>query len=118
MTMRVRLVDGAYRLDGDWDGLDAANEFLTHSAGRGFSAATVRAYAFDVANLVRFLTERGLTLSEVEPALVFDWIDWQGVRRSGRRGGGWVALGCGIDGQPSGGGGARLVRVLGDDRPA
>ena len=73
-----------YRLDGDWDGLDAANEFLTHLAGRGFSAATVRAYAFDVANLARFLTERGLPLSEVEPPLVFDWIDWQGVRRVGR----------------------------------
>jgi len=33
-----------------------------------------------VANLARFLTERDLTLSAVEAPLVFDWIDWQGVR--------------------------------------
>ncbi len=64
--------------------MDSANAFLTHLAGRGFSAATVRAYAFDVANLARFLTERDVTLSEVQAPLVFDWIDWQGVRRTGR----------------------------------
>ena len=49
MTVRVRQVDGGYRIDGDWDGLDAANAFLAHLGGRGFSPATVRAYAFDVA---------------------------------------------------------------------
>ncbi|ARG59886.1 integrase [Mycobacterium kansasii] len=82
--MRVQRVDEGYRLGGDWEGLDSANAFLTHLAGRGFSAATVRAYAFDVANLARFLTERDVTLSEVQAPLVFDWIDWQGVRRTGR----------------------------------
>ncbi|ETZ96805.1 phage integrase, N-terminal SAM-like domain protein [Mycobacterium kansasii 824] len=84
MTVRVQRVDEGYRLGGDWEGLDSANAFLTHLAGRGFSAATVRAYAFDVANLARFLTERDVTLSEVQAPLVFDWIDWQGVRRTGR----------------------------------
>jgi integrase/recombinase XerC len=84
MTVRVQRVDDAYRLGGDWEGLDSANAFLRHLAGRGFSAATVRAYAFDVANLARFLAERDLTLSEVEAPLVFDWIDWQGVRRADR----------------------------------
>ncbi|BCI85404.1 site-specific integrase [Mycobacterium kansasii] len=78
MTVRVQRVDEGYRLGGDWEGLDSANAFLTHLAGRGFSAATVRAYAFDVANLARFLTERDVTLSEVQAPLVFDWIDWQG----------------------------------------
>jgi integrase/recombinase XerC len=84
MTVRVRQADVGYRLDGNWDGRDPANAFLAHLAGRGFSLATVRAYAFDVANLARFLTERDLTLSAVEAPLVFDWIDWQGVRRGGR----------------------------------
>jgi site-specific recombinase XerD len=84
MTVRVQRVDDVYRLGGDWEGLDSANAFLTHLTGRGFSAATVRAYAFDVANLARFLAERDLTLSEVEAPLVFDWIDWQGVRRADR----------------------------------
>ena len=62
-------------------GLDAANAFLAHLSGRGFSPATVRAYAFDVVNLARFLTERNLTLAVVDAPVVFDWIDWQGVRR-------------------------------------
>ena len=63
MAVRVREVDGGYRIDGDWDGLDAANAFLAHLSGRGFSPATVRAYAFDVLNLARFLTERDLALA-------------------------------------------------------
>ncbi|MGH3556631.1 MAG: tyrosine-type recombinase/integrase [Mycobacterium sp.] len=89
MAVQVRQVDdGGYQLHGEWDGLDAANAFLTHLAGRGFSTATVRAYAFDVANLARFLAERDRTLSGVEASLVFDWIDWQRVRRTGRSGGG------------------------------
>ena len=45
---------------------------------------TVRAYAFDVVNLPRFLTERDLMLPVVDASLVFDWIDWQGVRRADR----------------------------------
>jgi integrase/recombinase XerC len=28
MAVRVREIDGGYRIDGDWDGLDAANAFL------------------------------------------------------------------------------------------
>jgi integrase/recombinase XerC len=84
MAVRVCQVDGSYRLDGDWDGLVAANAFLAHLLGRGFSRATVRAYAFDVVNLARFLIERDLTLVVVDAPLVFDWIDWQGLRHSGR----------------------------------
>ncbi len=88
MAACVREVDGRYRLDGDCDGLEAANAFLAYLCGRAFSPATVRAYAFDVADLARFLTERDLTLVVVDTPLVFDWIDWQGVRGSGRRGSG------------------------------
>jgi integrase/recombinase XerC len=89
MTLRVREVDGGYRIIGDWEGLDGANAFLAHLCGRGFSPATVRAYAFDVLNLARFLTERDLALAAVDAPLVFDWIDWidwQGVRRPGGAG--------------------------------
>lgn len=81
MTVRVRVVEGQHRIDGQWDGLDEANAFLTRLAGRGFSPLTVRAYAFDVVNLARFLLERGIILAAVVPATVFEWIDWQGVRR-------------------------------------
>ena len=83
MTVRVHEVEDGYRIGGDWEGLDAANAFLRHLSGRGFSAATVRGYAFDVVNLARFLGERDLRLAEVKAPLVFEWIDWQGVRRSG-----------------------------------
>jgi integrase/recombinase XerC len=83
MTVRVHQVEDGYRIGGDWEGLDAANAFLTHLSGRGFSPATVRGYAFDVVNLARFLGERNLTLAVVNAPLVFEWIDWQGVRRSG-----------------------------------
>lgn len=80
--MRVLKSDSGYVVEGDWDGQDAANAFLNHLAGRGFSSATVRAYAFDVANLGRFLVERAVGLAAVDAPLVFDWIDWQGVRRA------------------------------------
>ncbi len=59
-AMRVLKSDSGYVLEGDWDGQDAVNAFLNHLAGRGFSAATVRAYAFDVANLSRFLVQQAV----------------------------------------------------------
>lgn len=84
MVVKVQAVEGGYQLDGDWEGRDPANAFLRHLAGRGFSPATVRAYGFDVANLARFLAERDVRLPAVDAALVFDWIDWQGVRGADR----------------------------------
>ncbi len=83
-VMRLHAVEGGYELDGDWEGREGANAFLKHLAGRGFSPATVRAYGFDVTNLARFLAERDVRLSAVDAALVFDWIDWQGVRGADR----------------------------------
>ena len=50
---------GQCRLIG-WVDADAANRFLDHLVGRAFSAATVRAYAYDVLNFARFCQERGL----------------------------------------------------------
>lgn len=77
------VVDGAYRLAGAWVGVDAANAFLAHLECRAFSPATVRAYAFDLVNFARFLDERGIDVADVAPTDVFDWIDWQAVRRPG-----------------------------------
>ena len=53
MVVSVRLVGGEHRLVGDWAALDVANGFLDHLRARAFSPATVRAYAFDVANFAR-----------------------------------------------------------------
>ncbi|MGQ9411327.1 tyrosine-type recombinase/integrase [Mycolicibacterium gilvum] len=84
MTVRVRTSSEGYAIDGPWEGCAAANSFLVHLVGRGFSAATVRAYAFDVLNLARFLLDRDLAVAAVTPVEVFEWIDWQDVRRDPR----------------------------------
>ncbi|MGH9262968.1 MAG: tyrosine-type recombinase/integrase, partial [Acidimicrobiales bacterium] len=42
-----------------------------------FSAATVRAYAFDLANFAGFLADRSLELGEIAPTDLFDYLDWQ-----------------------------------------
>ena len=56
MTVQVRLAEGGYRIGGDWDGVQRrrTRSWLIWPA-RAFSPATVRAYAFDVVNLARFL---------------------------------------------------------------
>ncbi len=83
-SVTVERRDGGHRLAGSWAGVGAANAFLTHLESRAFSPATVRAYAFDVVNFARFLDERGVDLAQVVPTDIFDWIDWQSVRRPGR----------------------------------
>lgn len=75
---------GGHRLWGSWSGVEAANAFLAHLEARAFSPATVRAYAFDLVNFARFLDDRGIDVARVVPTDVFDWIDWQSVRRPGR----------------------------------
>lgn len=80
----VKRCDGGHRLAGSWTGTEAANAFLTHLEARAFSPATVRAYAFDLVNFARFLEDRGIELAAVVPTDIFDWIDWQSVRRPGR----------------------------------
>ena len=81
MTVTVVQVDGGHQLGGDWPGVTAANAFLSHLQARAFAAATVRAYAFDLVNLGRFLQQQDLSLELVEPVDVFAWVAWQGVRR-------------------------------------
>jgi integrase/recombinase XerC len=76
--------DGGHRLGGSWAGVDAANAFLAHLEARAFAPATVRAYAYDLVNFARFLEDRGIEVGAVVPTDIFDWIDWQAVRRPGR----------------------------------
>ncbi len=53
------------------------NAFLVHLGVRCFSPATVRAYAFDLVNFLRFLLARRDTLADVVPTDLFDYLDWQ-----------------------------------------
>jgi integrase/recombinase XerC len=96
VDVRVARTDDGYRLIGDGEGVDAANGFLAHLTARQFSSATVRAYAYDVLNFFRFLSERDVALAGVVPTDLFDYLDWQSrpggstsgrvVRLDGRRG--------------------------------
>jgi integrase/recombinase XerC len=83
IPVAVERRDDGHRLTGSWAGVDAANAFLAHLESRAFSPATVRAYAFDLVNLARFLEERDIGVIGVVPTDVFDWIDWQSARRPG-----------------------------------
>lgn len=76
----VRTKEG-HRLRGPGTDVSLANRFLGHLDARGFSPATVRAYAFDLLNFVRFLADRGLGLAEVVPTDLFEYLDWQATRR-------------------------------------
>ena len=83
MTVSAKKLEGAFRIVGDWGDTASANAFLGHLNTRAFSPSTVRSYAFDIVNFARFLLINGSTLAEVTPMMVFDWIDWQGVRSHG-----------------------------------
>lgn len=83
MALAVERVGGSYRLSGMWPGTASANKFLAHLESRAFSVATIRAYAYDLLNFARFLTERHIALGDVCPSDIFDWVDWQSVRRPG-----------------------------------
>ena len=89
---RLRRVDLA---GADLD-VGLVNAFLAHLGVRCFSPATVRAYAYDLLNFLRFLLTRHATLADVVPTDLFDYLDWQQrpiatagakvVRLTGRRG--------------------------------
>lgn len=78
----VRVVSSpqGHRLDGEGTVVPVGNRFLEHLVVRGFSLATVRAYAFDLANFTGFLADRSLDLGEVAPTDLFDYLDWQSRR--------------------------------------
>ena len=66
-----------HRLGGSGPDVALANRFLAHLGTRGFSPATVRAYAYDLLNFVRFLDERRLGLTDLVPTDLFDYLQWQ-----------------------------------------
>lgn len=68
--------------------LGLVNAFLAHLGVRCFSPATVRAYAFDLLNFLRFLSARRASLADVVPTDLFDYLDWQ-QRPSRPRGRRW-----------------------------
>ena len=78
--VRVVKFGPGHRLVGAGPAVEAGNRFLEHLTIRRFSPATVRAYAFDIANFAEFLTDRGLVLNDVEPTDLFDYLDWQSAR--------------------------------------
>lgn len=78
MNLQVTRTTDGPRLEGDTSGdVDVANRFLAHLDARAFSPATVRAYAFDVLNFLRFCATHELTLASVTPADLLDYLDWQ-----------------------------------------
>jgi len=72
--------------------VELGNRFLAHLTTRNFSAATRRAYAYDVLNLLRFCGERDLRLTDVRPTDVFDYLEWQAAAGRGETGGVVVRL--------------------------
>ena len=84
----IGVIDGGegHRLIGAASVVGLANRFLAHLTVRGFSAATVRGYAYDLANFGNFLVERRLSLVEVVPTDLFDYLDWQQSARAAAAG--------------------------------
>jgi len=102
MRGRVVLASDGHRVVGC--GADGAlvNQFLAHLGSRAFSPATVRAYAYDLLNFLRFLASRNARLTDVVAMDLFDYLAWQQrpVSTAGRPGGrsrrwAWGAAGHG-----------------------
>lgn len=72
MELRVRRTDGGHELTGGWAGVGEVNAFLRHLAARGFSPATVRAYAYDLLNFAGIIGGRDLVVADVGPTDIFD----------------------------------------------
>ncbi|MBT8227053.1 MAG: tyrosine-type recombinase/integrase [Dactylosporangium sp.] len=69
--------DGHRLVGGVGDDVAFANRFLQHLSVRQFAAATVRAYAYDLLNFLRFLSGRHATLADVVATDLFDYLEWQ-----------------------------------------
>jgi integrase/recombinase XerC len=82
MVARVVGSGGGHRLAGDVGDAVLVNRFLDHLSTRSFSPATVRAYAFDLANFLGFLADVGLVANAVRPVDLFSYLDWQRSQRA------------------------------------
>src|SRR2546429_64336 len=77
MGQRVVLVSDGHRVEGCGADGELVNRFLAHLGSRAFSPATVRAYAYDLLNFLRFLGGRDARLADVVAMDLFDYLDWQ-----------------------------------------
>ena len=73
--LRAELRDGRWRLSGAADG-ELINGYLGYLADRGFSAHTVRAYAFDLLAFDRWLDGEGITLAGVSTDVMLRFLAW------------------------------------------
>ena len=73
--LRAELRDGRWRLAGAADG-ELINGYLGYLADRGFSAHTVRAYAFDLLAFARWLAVEGITLAGVTTDVMLRFLAW------------------------------------------
>ena len=122
MGQRVVLVSDGHRVEGCGADGELVNGFLAHLGSRAFSPATVRAYAYDLLNFLRFLAGRDARLADVVATDLFDYLDWQ-QRPASTAGQAVVRLGADAwgnarDDEQADRRGARAVRVRGDDRGA
>jgi integrase/recombinase XerC len=84
MRFRVEAAADGHLLVGPGGDVELANRFLAHLTGRNFAAATRRAYAYDLLSFLRFCDEGRLTLAEVCPTDVFDYLGWRPVATAGQ----------------------------------
>lgn len=73
----VRRARTGYRLEAASDSIAVANEFLETVSIRGLSPATVRAYAFDLVVLYRWLDHTDLALDQLTPDDLLRFIEHQ-----------------------------------------
>jgi integrase/recombinase XerC len=82
--VRAKACPEGYRLErtgGETPSVSAANSFLETLSVRGLSPATVRAYAFDLVLLYRWLEESQIELEELTPMALLGFVEYQ-QRRS------------------------------------
>jgi site-specific recombinase XerD len=100
MGQHVVLQSDGHRVEGCGADGELVNRFLAHLGSRAFSPATVRAYAYDLLNFLRFLSGRDARLGEVTATDLFDYLDWQ-QRPAGTAGQAVVRLGAGRGAAPA-----------------
>jgi len=84
--LRAELRDGRWCLAGAADG-ELINGYLGYLADRGFSAQTVRAYAFDLLAFARWLDAEGIMLAGVSTDVMLRFLAWcRTARLPGRPG--------------------------------
>jgi site-specific recombinase XerD len=76
-VQRVVVASDGHRVEGCGADGELANRFLAHLGSRAFSPATVRAYAYDLLNFLRFLAGRNARLADVVAMDLFDYLEWQ-----------------------------------------